>query len=56
MTAVKRYKNLQIFIKDQESHPSQWKIPERGNKLRKLGSYLKNTAHNQFNWDRNYFV
>lgn len=49
MTADKRYKNLQSFTKDQECYPFQWKIPKRGKKLGKLGCYLKNTTHNQFN-------
>lgn len=41
MTADKKYRNLQIFTKGQESYPFQWKIPKRGKKLRKLGCYLK---------------
>lgn len=56
MAADKKYRNLQIFMKDQESYPFQWKFPKRGKELRKLGCNLKNIAHNQFNEDRDYFV
>lgn len=56
VTADKKYRSLQIFTKNQEFYPFQWKIPKRDKKLRKLGCYLKNTAHNQFNKDRDYFV